>query len=113
MIILLLLSLKSEGIECYEQFVIIDNVFITHGHMNLSSEIINSSTDGVILGHEHASVVVNSGGSNHKFKVIAECKALDRSFFILPAFSPLKSGCEMNVEDQKFLSPLLKNSSNF
>ena len=104
---------EREEIDFYDDYLEIDNCFITHGHMNLIDEIANSPAEVVVLGHEHASIVVGSGGSNYKFKVIAEADLLDKKVLVLPAFSPIKAGCEFNVKDQTFLSPILKRADNF
>lgn len=91
--------------------LIIGDFYLTHGHIDLREE---AKGKNVIIGHEHASILIkDSSSSSHKFNVIAEADFFDKKIFVLPAFSPIKPGCEMNVRDVKFLSPMLKSASSF
>lgn len=105
--------LLDRGVDLYEKFFELGDNFITHGHIKLEEEIKKSKAKRVIIGHEHATVnLIDEVRSSHKFKVIAEADIFDKKIFVLPAFSPIKMGCELNRKD-KFLSPILSMASNF
>lgn len=100
--------LEKQGVECHEQFVEIGDNFITHGHINLLEEIALSKTKRVIIGHEHPGIMVRDElFSGEKFKAFVRTTIFDKDIFVLPAFSPLKPGTELNIKNPKFLSPLL------
>jgi putative SbcD/Mre11-related phosphoesterase len=103
--------LEKQGVECHEQFIEIGDNFITHGHIDLSEEIAISKTKRVIIGHEHPGIMVRDElMSGEKFKAFVKTKIFNKDLFVLPAFSPLKPGTELNVKNIKFLSPILDRS---
>ena len=108
----LLPFLKERKVECYEEFYILGEYFITHGHIPIKDAFVDSNAQTIIFGHEHPSILVRDevGGGN-KYKAIITGNIYDKKLIVLPSFSPLKPGTELNVEkQQKFLSPILKDS---
>ena len=108
----LLPFLRKMDISCHEEFLILDDLFITHGHLNLSKEIAVSKTKKLIFGHEHTSIMIrDSSGLDSKFKSTIVGDVYGKEFFALPAFSPLKPGTEVNIaEGSDFLSPIFRDA---
>lgn len=101
-------------IDVYEQYLELGDNFITHGHILLDEEMKSSKAKRVIIGHEHAGVVLkDEAGFNHKFKATCRANIYNKKLYVLPAFSPIKSSGELNGENKSILSPILKRAGNF
>jgi len=100
-----------EKIELFDELELGD-YFLTHGH-KLEKPLSYFAKKGrkVIIGHEHPAIALYSDvGGREKLKcfLAGKCK---RGFYllVLPAFSTLAEGTEINVVPQsELLSPILK-----
>ncbi len=99
---------KFEKIEVYEKFEKDGFVFV-HGHKPVSLRKLKGKI--LILAHEHPSVGLYSEiGTKEKVKCFLYGKEKGVRFLILPAFSSLSLGSEINtLPKEELLSPILKN----
>jgi putative SbcD/Mre11-related phosphoesterase len=96
------------GTELYDELLIEDYYFI-HGHQDLALKQLEAKT--IVIGHEHPVIALYDevGG-----KEIVKCflygkTKFEKNLLVLPAFSTLSYGTEMNlVLKEELLSPLLK-----
>ncbi len=90
-----------KGIPFYEESIKIDDIFITHGHLELDH-------DGIlIMGHEHPSLKIRDEiGAIIKRPCFLHSKK--HSIIILPAFSPMAEGRDI-VNSKKFFSEILSD----
>lgn len=108
----LLPFLKRFGIEGHEEFLVLDDLFITHGHLSLEREIKESKAKKIVFGHEHPSVaIIDQVGASLKFKATVTGEVHGKEMFIVPPFSPLKPGNDINtIQKYQLLSPIFRAS---
>ncbi len=80
-----------------------------HGHQDIPLDDIPG--DFIIMGHEHPSILlVDDVGAKAKVPVFLFGEFKDKRILVLPAFSPLAPGSEINVlRREDLLSPILRN----
>jgi putative SbcD/Mre11-related phosphoesterase len=96
------------GTELYDELLINEYYFV-HGHQDLALKQLKAKT--IVIGHEHPVIALYDevGG-----KEIVKCFLYGKTRFgknllVLPAFSTLSYGTEMNsVLKEELLSPILK-----
>lgn len=105
-----LLNIISKlGIELKDPYYIEKRYFFTHGHKLLE---IPQEAEIMIIGHEEPAVVLREGFDKIKVPCLLKGWYYDKTIIVLPAFSKLSSGSEINLLDKKdFLSPYLRKSN--
>jgi putative SbcD/Mre11-related phosphoesterase len=96
------------GAELYDE-LLIDDYYFVHGHQDLALKQLKAKT--IVIGHEHPVIALYDevGG-----KEIVKCflygkTKFEKNLLVLPAFSTLSYGTEMNlVLKEELLSPILK-----
>lgn len=93
----------------------VDGVGLFHGHTWPSAEVMKCRT--VVFAHEHPAVMFRDGVGKQstepcwvRGKFLSGCDKYPEypeNFIIIPAFNRLLSGSPMNVNNGKFLGPLL------
>ena len=90
-----------KGIPFYEESIKIDELFITHGHIDLDYEGV------LIIGHEHPSLKIRDEiGAIIKRPCFLHSKR--NGIIVLPAFSPMAEGRDIVNTDQ-FFSDILSD----
>lgn len=88
----------------------INKYLITHGHI-LPKSILDNDWNTMIIGHEHPSIALfDELGVKDKLECFLYGKLVDgRNLVVLPAFSYVSTGSEMNLlPKEELLSPILK-----
>lgn len=98
---------KKYDIPVYDELEIGRYLFI-HGHKNRD---IDSIENTVILGHEHPSIALYTDiGVKEKVKCFLYGVSRGRQVIVLPAFSYLAPGSDINIiPREELLSPILKS----
>ncbi len=103
---------RRHGVELYED-LLIDRYYFLHGHKipeDFHKKI--EEAEYIIMGHEHPAIALfDDVGIKEKVKVFlyGYCEALKKKIIVLPAFSVLAQGSEINViPKEELLSPILK-----
>ncbi len=103
---------RRHGVELYDDLILGKYYFI-HGHRipeDFDKKIEN--VEYIVMGHEHPAVALfDDVGTKEKIKVFlyGYCEALKKKIIVLPAFSVLAQGSEVNiVPREELLSPILK-----
>ena len=101
--------LKKEGIPLHDPYLFLNDILFIHGHKKLDLSKINANL--IIMGHEHPAVALRDElGIKHKFKCLLFGNYKEKRIIVLPAFSPLMPGSEVNIiPREKLLSPILKD----
>ena len=88
-------------LESYEQ----DGVVFTHGH-----EMPEQDWDTLVIGHEHPALALDDEiGVTEKVDCLLHLDS-DKEIFVLPAYSPISNGSEINrMSSSELLSPILKD----
>ena len=95
---------KKRGIKVEER-IDIDDITILHG-----DKILKDLRKTIIMGHEHPAISFKER-PDEKFKCFLVGKYKKHNLIIMPAFNVLIEGSDITKE--KFLSPFIKNLSNF
>ncbi len=97
---------KKYDIPVYDELEIGRYLFI-HGHKNKNIESIKNT---VILGHEHPSIALYTDiGVKEKIKCFLYGVFGDKQVIVLPAFSYLAPGSDINIiPREELLSPILR-----
>lgn len=100
---------KKLKIELYED-IIIGDYFFSHGHKDINLDSILSKN--IIIAHEHPAIsLFDEIGGKEIVKCFLFGKVKEKNIIILPAFSTLSYGTEINVVEN-FLSPFLEKIKN-
>ncbi len=83
----------------------IDNISIIHGDV-----LIKNPKKTIIISHEHPAISFKER-PDEKFKCFLIGKYKSHNLIVMPSFNPLIEGSDITKE--KFLSPYLKDLSNF
>lgn len=88
--------------------LILENIVLTHGHLDLSPEIIRG--DIVIIGNEHPSIAIKDDlGLTHKFTcLVLGSLTTKQKVIIMPSLSFYASGNPVTLDRETYLSPLIK-----
>ena len=89
-------------------YLVYGNIFLTHGHRKYDI----SSYKYIILGHEHSAFDLSfESGVKGIFRCFFVSELENESrIIVLPSISAYKSGTSINTKE-KFISPILRNSS--
>jgi len=101
--------LKEHNIELIQPSLTVGEMTFTHGH--IPEKELTSTTDFIILGHEHPSIAIKDKlGFLHRFKCILHGKVEEKTLIVLPSLSPAAYGTDININPSStFLSPYLKD----
>lgn len=106
-------SLTSKHtIELYDELLLKNFLFI-HGH-KLPKEFEKKKAKVVIIGHEHPAIALfDEIGAKEKMDCFLFGGMKNKKILVLPAFSYLAQGSEVNIiPREELLSPILKNFVN-
>ncbi len=97
---------KKFGLNVFESLELGD-FFFTHGH----KEFDLPEQEFVILAHEHPSIALVGDSGKDKVKAFLYGELEGKKVVVLPAFSTLASGTEINlISPSELLSPFLRNA---
>lgn len=101
--------LKKKNVPLYDPSYEINDILFIHGHKEISLNDVTQKI--IIMGHEHPAIILRDElGIKHKFKCFLHGKINGKEIIVLPSFSPLMPGTEVNITPRaRFLSPLLRN----
>lgn len=100
---------EYSNVELEDRFIL-DNVVFIHGH-ELQEDLEMLDAEYVVIGHEHPAVTLTDDiGVKEKIPVFLYGEIQDgRSMVVMPAFSRLAEGSQVNrIDEEELLSPLLK-----
>jgi len=103
--------LKRLNIPFHDPYYTEKEYLFIHGHKTMGIDILFSQDIKYIFeGHEHPAISLRDElGVKTRFKCFLKGNIEGKEIYVLPAFSPLMPGTEINlVEKDKLLSPLLK-----
>jgi len=90
-----------------EKHVIIDDIYLTHGH-ELPKQL-SKTIKTIIIGHEHAAISLRDGPRVEKFKCFLKGKFQRKNLIVMPSFNPIIEGTD--VLKEALLSPFLKKAN--
>jgi putative SbcD/Mre11-related phosphoesterase len=100
--------LKRLEIPFHDPCLLEGGYLFFHGHKPLPVEGFREDVEYVLMGHEHPALALRDKlGVKIKLKALLEGTFLGKKVYVLPAFSPLMPGTEVNIE-RRLLSPLLR-----
>ncbi|MGM0405953.1 MAG: metallophosphoesterase [Thermoplasmatota archaeon] len=91
---------EKRGIVFYEDFMVLDDITISHGHKSITEH------QFLIIGHEHPSIKIRDDMGAF-IKISCFLYHRSKNILILPAFSPLSEGRDM-ISARSFISDILK-----
>lgn len=100
---------KRYGAELFEELEI-GNYYFHHGH-RIPGNFEELEAENVVIAHEHPALAIcDEIGAKERMPCFLFGKTRDdRNLLVLPAFSPLAQGSEINtLPEEELLSPLLK-----
>jgi len=88
--------------------LILDNIVITHGHVDINPDILGWKL--IIIGHEHPAVVLRDElNIAHKFPCIVVGKLkTGQDIIIMPSLSIYASGNVLTLNRESYLSPIIR-----
>lgn len=97
-------TLEDHGLRPLESFRK-DRILFTHGH-----ERPEEDWDTIVIGHEHPALALEDEiGVTEKVPCLLHLEG-EKEVFVLPAFSPISSGTEINrMTSSELLSPIMKD----
>lgn len=98
--------LKKNGVELRDNYSE-KGYYFAHGHGEISTD-----AGTIIIGNDHPSISFRDElGVKLKFKCLLDGEANGKRIIVLPAFSPLMPGSDINqMSKNDFLSPTLKSA---
>jgi hypothetical protein len=88
--------------------LLIKNYFFEHGHIEYE---IPNKANTIIIAHEHPAIIIPQELGKYKFKCFLKGSYLNKTLIVLPAFSPIMPGTEINqVSRGELLSPILRKT---
>jgi len=90
--------------------IIMGDILITHGDI-VDRNIAMKSIKNIIIGHEHPSIVLQSGVRSEKYKCFLKGKYKKKILIVMPSSNTLIEGSD--VLREKFMSPYLRDISKF
>lgn len=99
---------RKYGIELLDSLLLNSFLFI-HGDVIPEQKDLKKA-DVIIMGHEHPAIALfDEVGAKEKIKVFLIGNLDGKKFIVMPAFSPLAQGTEVNLaRREELLSPILK-----
>jgi hypothetical protein len=103
---------KRYGIKLYDELELGDFYFL-HGH-RMPKDLAEVKAKHVIMAHEHPAIMLHDEvGGREKIDCFLHGKLGERGLLVLPAFSTLAEGSQINVTPSRdLLSPILKELVN-
>ncbi len=92
-----------------EDFIVIDNYYITHGHM--LPDDIEDDVDTIIIGHEHPSISLKDNERQESIKVYLKGTWNGYDLIVMPSFTSISYGSD--ILNQKTISPYIKDINSF
>lgn len=89
--------------------IIIENWLVLHGDTLPKPQLIEQA-QGIIIGHEHPSLLLDDGVRKEKYKCFAIGKYQHKQLIVLPSMYPLVEGSDILKE--KALGPLFKEATH-
>ncbi|MBI4918778.1 metallophosphoesterase [archaeon] len=86
----------------------IDDVLFIHGDY---APKLDKKIKTIIMGHEHPAISFKEKGRVERYKCFLKGEYLSKTLIVQPSFNPLIEGSD--VMKEQFLSPLLKDLSDF
>lgn len=99
--------LKTESIEM-KNSIIIENFLIIHGDKKENEKEFEQA-QGLIIGHEHPSLLLDDGVRKEQYKCLLKGNYKDKTLYILPSTYPLVEGT--NILENTGLGPIRKKAS--
>lgn len=99
---------KKHDVEIYD-VLLLNSILFVHGDRIPEQRYIKEA-DMIIMGHEHPAITLfDQVGVKEKIKVFLIGNLKDKKIIVMPAFSPLAYGTEINlISEKEILSPILK-----
>ncbi len=98
--------LKKLGVEIIDDHLELGgNLCVIHGHKETKCDL-----GTLVMGHEHAAILVDVGGARTKLPVLLEMPLADgRTAYILPPTGIYQTGNNISLNRSSYLSPIVKN----
>jgi metallophosphoesterase superfamily enzyme len=98
---------EDEGLRVLEEYSEGGFLFV-HGHEEVEEEY-----ERLVIGHEHPALALEDEvGVTEKVDALLHLEEEDREIFVLPAYSPISNGSEVNrMRSSELLSPALKEEN--
>lgn len=100
--------LNKRSIEL-EDYVTINDFYITHGH-KIPSEI-PKNINTIVIGHEHPCIGIRNGERLEKVKSYLKGKWGNYNLIVMPSFTSVSYGSD--ILHEKTISPFIKNINDF
>ena len=105
----LLTIISKLGLKLYDPVYKVNGYLFAHGHKLVE---IDENIHTIIIGHEEPAIVIRRGFDKIKIKCLLVGSYQGKRLIVLPAFSTLSSGSEINVlAREDFLSPFLRKAN--
>lgn len=92
-----------------EDFIVMDNYFITHGHKIPDS--IPNNIETIVIGHEHPCIGIRNGERVEKVKTFLKGSWNEYNLIVTPSFTPITHGSD--VLHEKTISPFIEDVLKF
>lgn len=106
--------LKKEFDFKFEEYVVLGEYLVVHGHKPIPEEA-GSSWEYLVLGHEHPSITLrDSMGRLGKFScfLVGEISSLSKVFITLPAAGAYQTGSRITLDRGTYISPILRENAS-
>ncbi|MBC5792457.1 MAG: metallophosphoesterase [Nanohaloarchaea archaeon] len=105
-------TVEDYGLELQE-YHLEDDILFTHGHLELE-ELEAESFETVVIGHEHPALALEDEiGIREKVACFLYGDMEDKRILVLPAFSSISNGTNVNETPQsQLLSPIMRDHVN-
>ncbi len=103
---------RKHGAKLFDELEM-DDFYFLHGHRAPPS-LSKSRSGYVVMGHEHPSIALfDEVGTKEKVDCFLYGRMKDKRLLVLPAFSTLAGGSEVNlIPREELLSPVLREMTN-
>lgn len=99
-------TVKEKGLRVLESYKK-DGILFVHGHEKIDEEF-----EALIIGHEHPALALTDEiGVTEKVSCLLHGETERGEIFVLPAFSKISNGSEVNrMQKSELLSPILRDT---
>lgn len=102
---------EMKKIKVADSFVLEkEKTLFVHGHKEPAEELLKG-IERIVIGHEHPAITISDGVKQEKYKCFLKGKYEGKELIVLPSFNFVAMGTDVSKE--KFLSPIVKNASEF
>jgi uncharacterized protein len=99
------------NIKFYE-YIILNNILITHGHKKIKNIKENKKIKKIIIGHQHSAISITNKFRSEKYKCYLVGTYYNKEVIVMPSFHNITTGG--NILTEKIISPYIpKNINNF